>query len=242
MIGWIVATLLAAYWSTRFAHGLIRGALPANEPFDLPRLASLASWNLERCVSLPGPVGDFVRRVSAQTTDADRIDLICERLAEVDEQTTQIPKQLTMLARCIAALGGAVSVLMASRAIGQQAGLAAVAGVLPMLIGGAAAFRCWSLGRAAKARITQRRRNWDTLSRCLLQQPGVSFPTPASVDQPGGPDETCSGRLNHTVGRLRPSGRDFRNYRRVQQELPVVGSDPSYARLCLAWGRRFHRG
>lgn len=241
-IEWIVATSLAAWWSTYLAHRLVRTALPPCERVDFQHLGTHATWNIERTSSLPGPVGDFVRRVSAENADADRIDLVCEKLGEVDEQTTQIPERLTRLARCVAALGGAISVLMVSRAIGQQGGLAAAAGGGPILIGGAAAFRCWWLGRAAKDRLTLRRQNWDALSRCLLKQSGASCPTSVRGDQPGGPGETFRGRLNHTVGRLRQSVRDFPNYRRIQLELPVEGSDPSYARLCLAWGRCFHRG
>lgn len=245
VLGWIVLTSLAASLSILCAHKLVKRALPSRECLDFQRFGSSANWRIEQSEALSGPVGEFVRRLSVEITEADRIDLVCQRIAEIDEQTTLVPERLGMLARCMLAFGGTIAVVMASRAIGQHDAVAACVAMVPLMLGGMAAFRCWWLGRTSREPIAQRRRNWDTLSRVLLRQATVALPRTAPSGQPGAPgasEEPSAGRLSHTVGRWRRSVRDSRNYGRMRQELAVDGGDPSYARLCLAWGRCFHRG
>jgi hypothetical protein len=148
---------------------LLRRAAACAEVSDFRRVGDRLHWNIEQFGGLAGPVGAFVREVLAETSVAGRIDLVCERLAEVDVETRQVPCRLAMLARTTLVMGGFCGIILVSQAVRDRSGSMVVVGLAPVVLSGAAAFCCRWMGRMVSSELEFRRQSWDLLSRLLLR-------------------------------------------------------------------------
>jgi hypothetical protein len=174
-VGWLILSLVALLAPLLWGRRLVQRALPKAEWLDFLRLGKVADWKAARLCSLSGPVGDFVRLVLADPSPGGRVDLVCERLAEVDAETSQLSAQIAMTARTVLAAGGLLSILFVSGAIGKEPAWQVAWGFLPLVTAGQGSFLCYWMGRAASGRVDQRRRNWDALCRVLVR-PHMSGP------------------------------------------------------------------
>lgn len=167
-MGYLILSLVVALVPLLWGWQLQRRALPTDEGRDFFQLGTVARWNEERVQGLSGPIGEFVRAVKSEPSQFGRIDLMCERLADVDAQTKQLAVQYTMLVRTVLALGGLLSVVVISGAIRARAAWQIAWGLLPFALAAISAFWCHWMGRVVSCRVGERRRNWDALSRLLV--------------------------------------------------------------------------
>ncbi len=174
-MGWLILSLVTVLAPLLWSWQMVQRALPKGERLDFLRLGKGAHPQEVQLRSLSGPVGDFVRTVLTDSSPAGRVDLVCERLAEVDAETSQLSAQITMTARTVLAAGGLITIWVIAGTIGQQPGWQIAWGLLPLAIGGQGSFLCHWMGRAASGRVNERRRNWDALCR-LLVGPHMSGP------------------------------------------------------------------
>jgi hypothetical protein len=177
-VGWLILSIVAAIAPLLWGWQSLRRALPREEALDFLRLGAAAHWQEARLRELAGPVGDFVRTLLSEPSLAGRVDLLCERLAEVDSETSQIAEKFTMLVRTVLAVGGLLSVVIIGGAVRERAGIQMAWGLLPAALAACSAFWCYWMGRAVSRRVHERRRNWDTLCR-LLERPHMSGSLPA---------------------------------------------------------------
>lgn len=174
-MGWLFLSLVAVLAPLLWSRRLVERALPKEERLDFRCLGKAARSQEAQLRSLSGPVGEFVRTVLTDPSPAGRVDLVCERLAEVDAETSQLSAQIAMTARTILAAGGLITIWVVADAIGQKPGWRVAWGLLPLVIAGQGSFLCHWMGRAASGRVDERRRNWDALCR-LLVRPHMSAP------------------------------------------------------------------
>lgn len=153
---------------------IVRRALPTEEQLAFQQAGSVTQWTIQRIAALSGPIGDFAREVLECSTVADRVDLICERLASIDLDTDHIEERANMFARCALAIaavtfvGGATSCL-------HHPMLPPMVGVVILSVSGLfSGLYCWRLGRRTKTAIDQRRRDWDHLAQLLLNSTSAS--------------------------------------------------------------------
>ncbi|HMA96594.1 MAG TPA: hypothetical protein VKP30_28105 [Polyangiaceae bacterium] len=147
---------------------IVRRALPTEEQLAFQQAGSETQWTIQGIAALPGPIGGFAREVLECSADADRVDLLCERLASIDLDTDYVEQRVNMLARCALAItavtfvGGATSCL-------QHPTLPAIVGVVILSFSGLfSGLFCWRIGRQTKTAIDQRRRDWDQVAQLLL--------------------------------------------------------------------------
>jgi hypothetical protein len=189
-VGWLILSLVTAIAPLLRGWQSLRRALPRDEGLDFLRLGAGAQWQEARLRELEGPVGDFVRTMLSEPSLAGRVDLLCERLAEVDSETSQIAEKFTMLVRTVLAVGGLLSVVIISGAVRERAGIQMAWGLLPTTLAACSAFWCYWMGRAVSSRVRERRRNWDTLCR-LLERPHMSGSLPEGDAGSPGADARC---------------------------------------------------
>ena len=182
-MGWLVLALVVLSLPIFWASQLLARALPKAEAVDF---AQINQWRrcetdaglVRRLVELPGPVGEFARAGHAALDAADRVDVLCERLAEVDTATKSIAAQLSMLTRTVLAAGGFIGIIALISATNEYVSggfdpARSIVAVFPLGLSGVVAFRCHWIGRAISSRIQERRRAWDRLCR-LLEGPHMS--------------------------------------------------------------------
>jgi hypothetical protein len=175
VVGWLVISLAAVVGTLVTGYRLQRRAVACAERSDFRGVGNRLDWDVTRFSDLPGPVGAFVREVLAEPSDAGRVDLVCERLAEVDAETRQIPHRLAMLARTVLVMGGLCGISLVAQAVREHSGSTVILGLAPVLISAVAAFCCRWMGRMVSSEIECRRQSWDSLSRLLLRphMPGL---------------------------------------------------------------------
>jgi hypothetical protein len=185
-VGYLILSLVVALVPLLRGRQLQRQALPIDEGKDFLKLGSATQWHRERAASLRGPIGEFVRAVNSETSQFARIDLMCERLADVDSQTRQIAEQYTMLVRTVLALGGLFSVVVVGGAVRARAAWQVAWGLLPFIFAAFSAFWCHWMGRMVSCRVAERRRNWDALSRLLVGPHMSGSHVEGEAHSPGG--------------------------------------------------------
>jgi hypothetical protein len=167
--GWLILSLVADLGSVLVASQLLRRAVPSRERSDFLRAGSTTSWDVGQLGKLGGPVGAFVMAVLAEPSVVGRIDLVCERLAEVDVETKDIALQMAMLARAVFAMGALFGIVVVAQEIGGASGWMAAWGLAPVGLGATAAVCCHWMGRVASTGAERRRQSWDALSRLLVR-------------------------------------------------------------------------
>jgi hypothetical protein len=175
VLGWSIFFLAAVVGILLMGWRLLRRATGKAERSDFLRMGNRLHWDTTRFDDLPGPIGVFVQGVLAEPSVASRIDLVCERLAEVDFETRQVPYRLAMLGRTVLVMGGLFGIILVSHAVREHSGSMAGLAFVPILLSSAAALCCRWMGRLVSSDIEFRRGSWDVLSRLLLRShmPGL---------------------------------------------------------------------
>lgn len=199
-VGWCILSLVVAVVPLLRGWQLLRHALPRSEQLDFQLLGPASRWQLSAVHNLSGPIGGFVRTFVAEPSLAGRIDLLCERLGEVDSETHQIASQYSTMVRAVLAAGGLLSVIIVTSAVRKQAGWEIVWGLLPALLSALVAFWCYWMGQLVSHRSGERRRNWDALCR-MLEGPHMSWPAVAGEAHSGGDNVGNRGMDNQRENR-----------------------------------------
>jgi hypothetical protein len=207
---WFVSALIAlpVLVPPLLAYLHVLRADPKGERLDFLSAGNSADWDLEHFCTLRGPVGQFVRKIVAETTIGEKVDLICERIADVDAQTNQSDQRFAMLARMALAAGGFAGVVLTSQGIRQAAMADTTWGILAFLLAAVFALSCYWMGRLARHAALARRCAWDALEVMLLRR---YLPAKAGIDWVG----TCR---SHRIEARRCSG-----LARSEAALPLGG-------------------
>jgi hypothetical protein len=147
---------------------IVRRAVPPGEMEELEVLARRNPESMDS-VALTGSVWRFVESVRLEPTLSLRMDLIAERLSEVDLDTTAVAARVGMWARVALYFGAGATVASVGRHLGRPLGIESLGVFGPFLLGAGMASTCLWLGRWANARAGQRRWAWDRLSATRLR-------------------------------------------------------------------------
>lgn len=150
------------------ATRIVRRALCAVERASFRAAGDRAGWTAQGFAARPGSIGDFAREALNCLTEIDRVDLICERLASVDLETSFIQQRLGMLARCALAVGGSALVGALTCCLRRPSIAAILDGTVLPVLALLLAVHCWRLGRQTRTAIHERRCDWDRFSQVLL--------------------------------------------------------------------------
>jgi hypothetical protein len=139
------------------------------EMAELRKISLKPTWGIEELLRLSGPVGQFVRDIRGETVRSVVIEMVSERLSEVDNATWEVEKRVGMWARVTFFSGVGCSVAYLCERLGSVPGLPLARLLLPFTIGATSALVCGWIGRVAGGAASERRRAWDTLSAALLR-------------------------------------------------------------------------
>lgn len=149
---------------------------------------------------LPGPLGEFLRTVRAEATRAGRVDLLAERMAQVDDETSGIGMRIRMWARVVLFSAGALSLVALGECLRQPQSHSFLQALMPIALGSAVAVGLYRVGRTAGVEVESRRQAWDALSDALLR-PLLPEPANHSMRVVGGrvhrSNETVINRDGH---------------------------------------------
>lgn len=230
MVGYVLISSASATCAALWGHKTLVRALPPDESADFRLAGRLAKWELSQLSDLRGPVGSFVRRFMAETDERERVDLVCERQAQVDLETTDVGRRLERLARCILAVGATLTVIAASRAAAAQDSAAGLGALFPLAVSVAAALYGRYSVRHTSDRIAERRRDWDRLSSFLLSRRAFE----PAADPSDGQLDGASPKKSHLVGQRPSVSHGSPKHRQILKESPAAASAPGAPMLCLA--------
>jgi hypothetical protein len=161
-------TLLVAMISLYGAIRIARRAIARDEGTELELLGK-PNWGQGNFHTNPGSVWQFVESVRNEPNLVMRTDLVAERLAEVDMETSAVATRIGMWARVALYFGAAATVVSVGKVFGRPMDLETFAAFGPFLLGAATAALCIGIGRWANARASRRRWAWDRLSAARLR-------------------------------------------------------------------------
>lgn len=131
----------------------------------LRSLARDAEWGN----GVPGAVGQFLRQLSLESREAERVELLRERLAEVDWATWGVAGRIGAWGRVALFSGSAAAIgQLSSTMAASQPGLSAYA-LIPFACGALFAVGCHWIGRATGKAAEERRQAWDALSAAIVR-------------------------------------------------------------------------
>lgn len=169
VIAWLFLSLVVSLASLWIGRTWSERASARLEVVDFKAVSGCTRWDVDRLRRLPGPVGEFVRQWQAETAEALRLDLLCERLSDVDVDTRQIATRLGRLGRLQVAVGMLLGIVLVLQSLRDSTPSVAFLGVAPPAAGLLSAFLLNWMGRAAGQAAESRRREWDALSRWLMR-------------------------------------------------------------------------
>jgi hypothetical protein len=139
-------TLLVAMISLYGAIRIARRAIARDEGTELELLGK-PNWGQGNFHTNPGSVWQFVESVRNEPNLVMRTDLVAERLAEVDMETSAVATRIGMWARVALYFGAAATVVSVGKVFGRPMDLETFAAFGPFLLGAATAALCIGIGR-----------------------------------------------------------------------------------------------